>query len=358
VVARLSIRPVFTAHPTEAARRTVLRKLRAIADLLQVRPRTPTAERRLEALIDQLWQTDELRLARPDVVDEARNAVYYLDELHEGAVPYVLDVLTHELGRVGVTLPLAARPLVFGSWIGGDRDGNPNVTPEAMLAVLDIQHAHGIRDALVSIDGLRLELSSSVRITGATPELEESLRRDSERLPELDPRYRRLNAEEPYRLKLTCMRAKLIATRERLIAGRPHQPGRDYAGSGELLSDLELVRESLLAHRGEVIAAGGLDTTIRTLRAFGLQLATLDVREHAEAHQASSSTASAIRPAPTPHSSAALEGICSAGSCVRGARSRRRLSTLRARALSRSSRRFARRRSGSGTTSSSHTSSR
>jgi phosphoenolpyruvate carboxylase len=283
-VGRLAVRPVFTAHPTEAARRTVLAKLRAIADLLGSRANTPRAERRLEELIDLLWQTDELRLARPDVLDEARNAVYYLDELHADALPRALEALSDGLGGAGVALPLAARPLSFGSWIGGDRDGNPSVTPDATLAVLQLQHEHGIRDALALVDELRTELSSSVRIAGATPELEASLNRDLELLPELDPRYRRLNAEEPYRLKLTCVREKLLATRRRLVDGRPHEPGRDYLGSRELLDDLELVRDSLLVNRGELIARGRLESAIRTIRAFGLQLATLDVREHADAH--------------------------------------------------------------------------
>jgi phosphoenolpyruvate carboxylase len=240
--------------------------------------------RRLEELIDLLWQSDELRVARPDVVDEARNAVYYLDEMHRDAVPETLETLVEELGRLGVALPPEARPLRFGSWIGGDRDGNPNVLPSTTLEVLALQHEHALRDALETIDELRAELSSSVRIAGVTAELEASLAADLERLPELDARYRRLNAEEPYRLKLTCVRQKLVNTRSRLAGGRAHEHGRDYLGTGELLADLALVRGSLLLHRGELIARGRLEQAMRTLAAFGLHLATLDVREHADAH--------------------------------------------------------------------------
>jgi phosphoenolpyruvate carboxylase len=287
-VRRLAVRPVFTAHPTEAARRTVLAKLRRMAGLLDDRDRTAGAERRvrarLEELIDLLWQTDELRIARPDVVDEARNAVYYFDELHRDAVPHVLEGLVDELARLELELPLMARPIAFGSWIGGDRDGNPNVTPDSTMEVLDLQHEHGIRDALAAVDELRVDLSSSERIAGATSELQESLARDLDELPELEARYRRLNAEEPYRLKLTCMRQKLLNTRLRLAQARPHEPGRDYLGATGLLDDLVVVRDSLLAHRGELIARGRLESAIRTLAAFGLHLATLDVREHAEAH--------------------------------------------------------------------------
>jgi phosphoenolpyruvate carboxylase len=265
---RLAVRPVFTAHPTEAARRTVLAKLRQVAGLLDER------DQRLAAPDGE----------RPDVVDEARNAVYYFDALYREALPGVLEALAEELARLGYELPVDARPLAFGSWIGGDRDGNPNVGPENTDQVLGLQHEHAIRGALGLIDELRSDLSPSVRIAGATPALEASLAADLEALPEIDPRYRRLNAEEPYRLKLTCVRQKLLNTRRRLAADRPHEPGRDYAGAGELLAELELVRESLLEHRGELIGRGRLERATRTIAAFGLQLATLDMREHADAH--------------------------------------------------------------------------
>ncbi|HEU4913649.1 MAG TPA: phosphoenolpyruvate carboxylase, partial [Actinomycetes bacterium] len=102
--------------------------------------------------------------------------------------------------------------------------------------------------------------------------------------PELDPRVRRINADEPYRLKGRCIGVKLENTRVRIAAGRPHRPGHDYLGTSELLADLVLMRESLAAHKGELPATGRMDRTIRTVACFGLQLATLDVREHADAH--------------------------------------------------------------------------
>jgi phosphoenolpyruvate carboxylase len=281
-VARLGVRPVFTAHPTEAARRTVLYKLREIADVLETGGPRVTA--RLEETIDLLWQTDELRIARPDVVDEARNAVWYFDGLHADAVPEVLEQLADELRRLGLDADPERRPLAFGSWIGGDRDGNPNVGPDSVGRVLGLQHDHGLRDAIAVVNVLRRDLSSSERIAGATPELRESLARDLELLPEVEPRFLRLNAEEPYRLKLTCVQQKLVNTRRRLAEGRPREAGRDYVGAGELLADLHLVRESLLAHRGALIAHGRLERAMRTLAAFGLHLATLDVREHADVH--------------------------------------------------------------------------
>ena len=297
VVSYLSIRPVFTAHPTEAARRTILTKLRQIALLLDDAPFAAPeaagagdpvarrrAQRRLAELVESLWQTDELRVSRPEPTDEARNALYYLDELHGGAVPDVLDELAAELDRIGVPLPVHSRPLSFGSWIGGDRDGNPNVTPLLTLEILALQHEHAIDDALRVVGRLRSALSTSRRIARITPELEASVEADLSALPDIAPRYKRQNQEEPYRLKVACVREKLLNTRKRIAQQRPHVPGQDYLNGEELVADLMLMRDSLLADRGELIARGELDQVIRTICAFGLNLATLDVREHADAH--------------------------------------------------------------------------
>ena len=289
-LAHLAVRPVFTAHPTEAARRSVLTKLRRIAELLE-QTDTPTrpsgrrqADRRLAEVIDLLWQTDELRIARPEPADEARNAIYYLDELYKRAVPDVLEELNEELARVGIELPAGVRPLTFGTWIGGDRDGNPNVTPAVTLDVLVLQHEYGIKDALDVVDDLRAALSNSVRLSGASEALLASLDADLDQLPEISPRYKRMNAEEPYRLKATCIRQKLENTRARLANGTPHVEGRDYLGTAPLLADLQVIQDSLRQHRGQLVADGRLNRAIRTVAAFGLQLATMDVREHADAH--------------------------------------------------------------------------
>ncbi len=288
LVGQLSVRPVFTAHPTEAARRTILTKLRRIGELLErtdpADPLLTRRDRRLAELVDLLWQSDELRSERPEVIDEARNSVYYLDELFSIAVPEVLEELVEELTRAGVALPVDASPLRFGTWIGGDRDGNPNVTPLTTTQVLLLQHHHALADVAAEVDLLRGELSSNAVIAGVSDELIASLDSDLEHLPEVSPRYRRLNAQEPYRLKLTCIRQKIANTRMRHDKDAAHEPGRDYAETVELLTDLTTVRDSLLAHRGELIARGRLERLMRTLQAFGLHLATMDVREHSDAH--------------------------------------------------------------------------
>ncbi len=121
------VRPVFTAHPTEAARRSILNKLGEISRLLDL-PKSITNSQSLAEIVDLLWQTDELRVDRPEPLDEAMNALYYLDDLARTTVPEVLNEFAHELKRVGIDLPVTARPLTFGTWIGGDRDGNPNIT--------------------------------------------------------------------------------------------------------------------------------------------------------------------------------------------------------------------------------------
>ena len=283
-----SVRPVFTAHPTEASRRSVLSKLGTIAELLDD-PATASRDRRLAETVDLLWQTDELRLGRPEPLDEATNALYYLDDLFANTVPEVLDDLARELERINVHVDPTSRPLSFGTWIGGDRDGNPHITPQVTKDAIVLQTGHFIRTMLGSLDQLRQALSVSSRIAGASDELKASVARDLELLPEIEDRFRRQNVEEPYRLKATAIRHRLILTQRRHSAGAPHTAGRDYEDTAELLADLMLMRTSLLAHRGELIATGLLERVIRTVASFGITHATMDVREHSDAHHSAMS---------------------------------------------------------------------
>ena len=278
-----SVRPVFTAHPTEAARRSVLGKMTTISELLQ-QPDSQTQTKRLAETIDLLWQTDELRLGRPEPLDEAVNSIYYLDELLQQTVPEVLAEFASEVKRLGVDLSLSAKPLSFGTWIGGDRDGNPNITADVTRSAILLQNSHFTRTLLLHLDQLVQGVSISTKLTGVSKELEKSVLDDLEKLPEIESRYRRINAEEPYRLKVTAIRHKLLITQQRHTDNSAHVPGRDYKNSAELLSDFEIMRKSLMANNGQLIATGLLERITRAITAFGLSHAKMDIREHSDAH--------------------------------------------------------------------------
>lgn len=261
VVDRLQLRPVFTAHPTEAARRSILSKMAWVAHLLDQRndpratePDRQRIDRRLAEVIDLIWQTDELRRDRPDPIDEARSVLYYFDELFREVLPHLFETLEFQLARLGVELPPDAAPIRFGTWVGGDRDGNPNVTPAVTREVLRMQADHALRNLLAAIEDLAADLSSSTRIVGVSTELDKSLQEDRHDLPEVHERFVRLNIEEPYRFKCAYIHQRLRNTHIRIIEGSA--PGPAYGSAEELLADFRLMYDSLLAHRGELIARG------------------------------------------------------------------------------------------------------
>lgn len=280
------LRPVFTAHPTEASRQSVLRSLRRVAELLGADLPDAMRERRLREVVELLWLTDEIRPGKPSPRDEARNIVYYLDQLSRGVLPGLFDDLIDEVKKLGAELPLVSVPVRFGSWVGGDRDGNPNISPEVTSDVLRLHADRAIRYQMDLVDQLIDELAISTRVVRATPELTASLERDRELLPEVHDRFIRLNAEEPYRLKCSYIKARLQATHDRIAHHREHRDGADYLGAEAYLAELELMRDSLLASRGERIAGGTLRRTINVARAVGLHLATLDIRQHSKFHHA------------------------------------------------------------------------
>ncbi len=291
VVAKLELRPVFTAHPTEAARRSILTKTNRVAELLEERadPRLSASdldriERRLAEVIDLIWQTDELRRERPKPIDEARSTIYYFDEIFRDVAADLLDELDHQLARLGVELDVIARPLHFGTWVGGDRDGNPNVTPDVTSAVLRMQHDHALRELVAAVEQLATDLSPSNKIAAISSELAASLEADAAHLPSTAVAYADLSAGEAYRQKTGFVHQRLLNTRRRLAEDTPHRPGVDYAAPAEMIADLLIMRRSLMENHGVLIATGSLDRLLRRVAAFGFHLATMDVREHARAH--------------------------------------------------------------------------
>lgn len=283
LLVRLEVRPVLTAHPTEVARRSTLTKMRRVAELLG-EEETETRAARLREAVDLLWQTDEIRARPPEPLDEARNGLYYLVGLMGDVVPDAIEGLKCAMAAVGATLPLEASPVRFGTWIGGDRDGNPTVTPAITREVLVIQAVHGIELLQTKVDNLRRLLSVSERVSPVSTALRERLAGHLLLLPEVEERFRRLNAEEPYRLFLTCIHVRLGLTSQRIAEGGAHRPGRDYADDLELVDDVRLLHDSVRRYQGEVVAGGDVETLLRSVMVAGLTLATLDVREHAQQH--------------------------------------------------------------------------
>ncbi|HET7487378.1 MAG TPA: phosphoenolpyruvate carboxylase [Acidimicrobiales bacterium] len=295
-VEAIELRPVFTAHPTEVARRSVLSKLRRVGELLEVRGRAPAVDhpaidRQLAEVVDLLWQTDELRRERPTPVEEAGTVAFYLNDLSHSVVPDVVERFVTQLRALGAHLPPTATPLRFGTWVGGDRDGNPHVTPEVTLEVLAQQHDLGIGLLLACTDEVVTDISTSSSIAGVSQAMSDSLARDADALPDVAARWGRLNAEEPYRLKASFVRQRLRNTRARLAEGLTPRWPAEYPDVDALLSDLEVMYRSLMANRGQLVAEGALARLMRTAAGFGFHLATLDIREDAEPHHAAMAAA-------------------------------------------------------------------
>jgi phosphoenolpyruvate carboxylase len=288
---RFELRLVLTAHPTEAVRQSLLAKRRRIAELLENRsnPRATEDdhrrdEREIAEVVDLIWQTDELRRKKPTPAAEASSVVFYLDDLFGAVLPDLLDDLASHLARLGVELAPRARPIRFGTWVGGDRDGNPYVTPEVTLQVLGLQRRLALRRLSATVEDLVTKLSTSTRIASISAPLKASLGADKAALPEVFASFGSLNAEEPYRLKCSYVLQRLRNTQQRLADGAAPRPGLEYACTAELLDELELMRASMLENRGDLVARGSLDRVIRVTASFGMALATMDIREHADRH--------------------------------------------------------------------------
>lgn len=295
----LFIMPVFTAHPTESKRRTILLKLKAIAnDLYDLNYRTllPTEEdaivQRIRENIVLLWQSDETRDRRPTVMDEVREGLYYYEATLFQLVPQIYQELERALAEYypGETFAVPVF-LRYGSWIGGDRDGNPFVTLEVTEEALREQKETILKQYNIEIDALYHHLSSAQTRVDFDQALLDSIEHDFTLVPQPEHEVLERFRLEPYRQKLIMMFRRLRATRaENEIPWRnratatPTNP-RAYHNVQEFLHDLYLIRDSLCANKGERLARGRLERLIRSAEVFGFHLATLDIRQHAERHR-------------------------------------------------------------------------
>jgi phosphoenolpyruvate carboxylase len=301
---RICITPVFTAHPTEVARRSVMFKRRSISDLLERLDTIPLPEAELESLesellaeITALWQTDDVRHARPTVRDEVRMALDYYETALFATIPVlyaeIASAFDAEYAGSGPT-PTSALPMVvrFGSWIGGDRDGNPFVTAETTAESLTMSRELLNDYYLAQMKDLFGQLAMSTRqapISGALRERLDMYLDQLHAAGHATPFADRFPSEA-VRLQIACITLRLggvsPTTLHRNMALATTATLPHYKTAAELLEDLMLLRDSLEANQGERLAELFVDPLLLTVRTFGLHLQTLDVRQHAKVHAA------------------------------------------------------------------------
>jgi phosphoenolpyruvate carboxylase len=285
LLAQAEIRLVVTAHPTEAQRRTTVAKLaRVFAVIRELDDREVEADDlarargQLASTIQELWSSDEIRAVSPTALDEVRAGLVYFHSTLLDVVPRIYreleDSVEADYPGAGIVVP----PLLsFGSWIGGDRDGNPNVTPAVTRQTLELMRRMALEFLSQRVERLAERVSVSTVVTGRASLLDPALLAAAERFPELASELSRRNPEEPYRRFFALARERLRATGEGAAEG--------YADSAELLADLRLAERALLAQRADRIAAGDLHDVIRQVEVFGFHVARLDIREHAVRHR-------------------------------------------------------------------------
>jgi phosphoenolpyruvate carboxylase len=293
----LDVRPVLTAHPTESTRSTLLGLQARVADKLLEREEAPSDEAKLideelEGEVELLWLTSEVRKDRPSVLDEVSTALWYLETRLLDAAAHVHSALAlafeEEFSRSTERFRLAV-PLRWGTWVGGDRDGNPYVTPEITVATAR-RASHVILGRYrESLDDLVRRLSLSAEFAPHSHALAQSIEGDRELLPDVWKKNRKRNADEPLRLKLSFMSARIDATR-RLVAsrdaGRARQERAAYPDVAAFERDLLLVRDYLSSAGAVQACRTTLDPFIAGVRAHGFHGFMMDVRDHADVHAA------------------------------------------------------------------------
>jgi phosphoenolpyruvate carboxylase len=291
---KLSIELVFTAHPTESKRRTMLNKLQRLSQRLH-NPEgfiddevTGIANpRALEREVTALWLTDRSRAARPEVTDEVRTGLWYFDTTLWQTVPLLQDELERALAGTYPTVKAPRRWITFGSWMGGDRDGNPNVTPAVTAEAMMLHRQLALDKLQKSLSSLSRQISVSSRLDGVSPQLLKVIQGEGV----LDPHLRAIRDRypyEPYRLALIGLRDRVLhAQKNEKPAMLLDFDGGDATAlkTGDITELLDLISESLSANRAALLAEGELHRLRQQLTLFGLSVARLDVRQHSMRHE-------------------------------------------------------------------------
>src|SRR6185312_11976162 len=300
LLGHVSITPVFTAHPTEVARRSVMFKRRRISDLLEQLDRIPlpiaeieTLERDLIGEITALWQTDDVRSARPTVRDEVRMALDYYEASLFDTIPVlyaeVASALDAEFPSADKEGSIAALPIMlqFGSWIGGDRDGNPFVVAKTTVESLAMARQLVVERYLSRLQNIFQQLASSTHQAPVSSALRARLDAYLEQLRRAgDTALEQRFPHEFVRLLISCIMLRLgggpTTSVQRAASARPAL--EPYDNATELLNDLTILRDSLAENRGRRLAEMLIDPLLVEVRTCGLHLQTLDIRQHARVH--------------------------------------------------------------------------
>lgn len=276
------ISPVLTAHPTEVQRKSILDAERAIAGVLSARDAPDLVARekqlldlQLRARVTQLWQTRLLRYTKLQVADEIENALSYFEATFLKEIPRLYDDVQEIVGKIDEPF------FRMGNWIGGDRDGNPNVTAATLDLALRRQSETVLRHHLREVHFLGAELSTSLMLVGVTPEMQALANRS--------PDTSEHRKDEPYRRALIGMYARLAATLQELTgteaARHAASPQNPYATAQEFLADLQTIEASLTATNGTHLIGMRLSSLIRAVQVFGFHLATIDLRQSSDKHE-------------------------------------------------------------------------
>ena len=295
ILDELFIVPVLTAHPTKTKRQTILTKLRTISNTLEALTTPgllPTEDRELMEQLREdivlLWQSDKTRDRPPTVLDEVRTGLYFYEATLFNLIPKIYEELERGLALVFPGVAFRIPPFLrYGSWIGGDRDGNPFVTLEVTEEALRAMKETVLKQYNVAVDDLYQQLIPAITRIGISAELRESIAADLKLVPESEVEVLERFRMEPYRQKLIMMFRRLRATRtenERPWDDRARNP-RAYHDVDEFMADLRVIERSLLANKGERLARGRLAALIRQVEVFGFHLASLDMRQHSARHR-------------------------------------------------------------------------